>query len=489
MSDKVHEKDVVMYQGNTTGSGYDKAENSVARIILVIISIKLVFFFLDSLPQFFLGDSQGYICTAIDDWIPPDRSFFYGYIIRFVTFLSHSLTSLVMAQVIASCISCILLAYIFRLMSFPVHYIITGCVAFAVEPLQLFYERYVMTETFSLMFFVLFVFFWTHFLKKPDWLFIFLANVAGIFAVALRLSFLPVIQAGVVFFPLACCFVNFSKNAARFKIITGKILLWLTISLICYFMMHTGYKHLNGYLSGSKPAYNYDSSFFLLASWCPLIQEEYFEDRDLASRLVPSTLRDLSLREYNRWNNDGIVSRLIKTQPDRLTAERIAGQVAKKIFINNPWGVIRMGLMTYGALWFEDSAHGSMKYDRGERELPEELLNDLSDHYNLDGRKLPFLKTLTNTYYFAARLWYRVLLISPLILFIAFWVSGNELRPFIMFSFIAGSLIILIATMVATMPVVRYLHPLSWLVMPGLIVIAREVIKRIRPVSFSRNLS
>ena len=65
---------------------------------LLVLLIKAVLLIVDPEPQFFLGDSASYIETAVTNWIPPDRSFTYGYVIRYLAVWTGSLTPLVVFQ-------------------------------------------------------------------------------------------------------------------------------------------------------------------------------------------------------------------------------------------------------------------------------------------------------------------------------------------------------------------------------------------------------
>ena len=50
----------------------------------LICLLKFLLLALDPLPKLFIGDSACYIATALTGWIPDDRSYFYGYVIRWV---------------------------------------------------------------------------------------------------------------------------------------------------------------------------------------------------------------------------------------------------------------------------------------------------------------------------------------------------------------------------------------------------------------------
>jgi len=49
-----------------------------------------------------MGDSWSYIWTALKGWIPEDRSYFYGYLVRWLAAWPHSFTPLLVIQALAS---------------------------------------------------------------------------------------------------------------------------------------------------------------------------------------------------------------------------------------------------------------------------------------------------------------------------------------------------------------------------------------------------
>jgi hypothetical protein len=47
-----------------------------------------------------LGDSGAYIWTALTGWIPSDRSYFYGYLVRWLAVWPHSFGPLLLSQML-----------------------------------------------------------------------------------------------------------------------------------------------------------------------------------------------------------------------------------------------------------------------------------------------------------------------------------------------------------------------------------------------------
>jgi hypothetical protein len=55
-----------------------------------ILLLKLALFAIDPNPKLLSGDSWSYIHTALTDWIPEARSYFYGYVITCSTYWLHA---------------------------------------------------------------------------------------------------------------------------------------------------------------------------------------------------------------------------------------------------------------------------------------------------------------------------------------------------------------------------------------------------------------
>ncbi|HLC13603.1 MAG TPA: hypothetical protein VJK31_10130, partial [Chthoniobacterales bacterium] len=70
--------------GSHFASRVDSSPAQWCWFCLVVICAKLLLLMLDPSPKFYMGDSRSYIATAVTGWIPPDRSFFYGYVIRWL---------------------------------------------------------------------------------------------------------------------------------------------------------------------------------------------------------------------------------------------------------------------------------------------------------------------------------------------------------------------------------------------------------------------
>lgn len=123
---------------------------------LLVFAIKVLLLVLDPSPKLFMGDSGSYIWTALTGWIPSDRSYFYGYTIRWLALWPGSFTPLLLVQAVAGGITAVVFAIICsRLLCLSSRLSYLFGLLCALDPCQIVWERYVMTETFSLLLYVL----------------------------------------------------------------------------------------------------------------------------------------------------------------------------------------------------------------------------------------------------------------------------------------------------------------------------------------------
>ena len=78
----------------------------------LVLAIKLLLLWLDPTPKLFMGDSGAYIYTALTGWIPRDRSYFYGYLVRWLAVWPHSFSPLLFVQALSSGATAIVFALI-----------------------------------------------------------------------------------------------------------------------------------------------------------------------------------------------------------------------------------------------------------------------------------------------------------------------------------------------------------------------------------------
>src|ERR1044071_5476291 len=78
------------------------SDHPLFAIAIIGLAIKLAGFALDQTPLFFMGDSGTYILSAIHHFVPSDRSFTYGLLLRWLAVWPGNLEALILAQVLVS---------------------------------------------------------------------------------------------------------------------------------------------------------------------------------------------------------------------------------------------------------------------------------------------------------------------------------------------------------------------------------------------------
>jgi hypothetical protein len=447
---------------------------SFAVFILIVFLVKALAALLDPVPKFFFGDSYSYLYTAAEGWIPPDRSFAYGYFIRLTTLPGESLTPLMAVQWLASASVAVLLGYMLR-RTFKVRPGVAYLfgILCALEPIQLLYERYVMTETLSLFVLVLYLMTTLGYLEAPRLRTLVLMQILGTALITLRISFLPIVMVNAVLVPLLGHraegqWRTDAHGPPRRLFVTG---LHLLISLVATYSLHTGYKHLFSTLSGNPPVYNASRGYFLLATWAPVVEPEDFPHPELRARIfdhLPYDLKDRALRNDQLFSDGALIDRIRNALPDP-EGDRAASATAINALRRDPLGILVLAFQTLGDFFdvrlLGEKIMNDLALDQAYEY--ERLVEHLGARYGLsEAEPQPF--TLTKSYYQNAIPWYWFLLFSPALWAFAFFVARRGVRRHAFVLFIASLGTITVATALSVQPIVRYLHPVSWLALCAL---------------------
>jgi hypothetical protein len=179
------------------------AANAWWLFCVLVLAIKLLLLWLDPTPKLFMGDSGSYIWTALTGWIPGDRSYFYGYLVRWLAVWPHSFTPLLVIQALASGATAIVFTLICsRFFEISTKLSFLFGLLCALDPCQLVWERYVMTETFSLLFYVLVLYWSLRYLRDRRIWQLAVVQVISLVLIGFRMSYLLVVQACTILLPV-----------------------------------------------------------------------------------------------------------------------------------------------------------------------------------------------------------------------------------------------------------------------------------------------
>lgn len=469
-------------------------ENKPILISLIswVLIVKLTIFLIDPTVMFFIDDSSRYLDTAISSFIPPDRSFLYGFLIRWITYFNQSLTYLVFFQVLCSAASAVLSGYVLNKFLSVKRNVATGfAVLCAVAPIQLLYERYVLTETVSLLVFSLYVTAAFFYLKEPKIKTLVLLNLAGVFLIAFRLSYLPIVLCGTVLVPLLAFFnvpVGRDKDDAedlnrrlsvRRRVISAS--LNILVSCLLTYGLHYAYKNINGRLSNKPPAYQYRDGYHLLASWAPLLQKEDFADPGISGytqQYFYFHLEDRFQRMNHRWGYYGLIRYIHRMYDSSLKTNKIAHDTAMNILYRNPFGVMKLAWQSYMDYWDIGILKNTLVGDRCTSEYSKGLIEVLKSHYHIDAQGFSSKETFTNQYFLNAMPWYMFLFSLPLIMAISIVMDKrHHIMPLALIGFFA-LLIMMNSTALLHRNTMRFFHPDEWMAIIFLGVMFDRMLKR-----------
>lgn len=438
---------------------------------LFIVLLKVFLLALDPLPKMFIGDSACYIATALVGWIPDDRSYFYGFLIRFVALSTESLTPLLLLQSLMSALTALLLAHtcrsIFGLSMRSA--CILGFVC-ALDPFQLVWERYVMTETVSLFFYMAGLYYSFLYMKQRRIRHLVIAQGVWVLLIGFRMSYLLVVQISAVLLPiLALSPLIWAKwrggrdQGERLGVIKLGAVHFAT-SIAAMLLMHGAYKQVNGLLTDREPAYLYATGLHLLAFWAPILVPADAPDERLAQIIAQGDefdIKDLTARNCQRFEKDYLVDRWQEEEPDWTLGSQIARETALHALRRNPMQVLALAGRTFAQYWNLRDLRYYATIDLGHNDLTPEQNELLAEHFHFatDGRIIGAPPTLLQRYFLLAWPYCYFLLLSPIL---GVWaVYRTREKQHALFLLLHLVIILAVTFTFAVAPSFRYLQPAS----------------------------
>jgi hypothetical protein len=164
----------------------------------------------------------------------------------------------------------------------------------------------------------------------------------------------------------------------------------------------------------------------------------------------------------NLWHPSGFMQRLREEVPADGDRNRLARAAALHVLLRDPAGVAALAWRTYAMLWDTGTRLRLMCWDVGQNPLSGSFREALANSYRLVARELPD-PTPTSRFYLGVGLWGTLAaLVAPLLLAVAAVGRRSAAQRAAL-----GLLIVASGLILVTLPVVRYLHPLGWMLAAG----------------------
>ncbi len=471
-----------------------KVTNAWLLFCVLVLAIKLLLLWLDPTPKLFIGDSVSYIRTAMIGWIPWDRSYFYGYAVRWLAVWPHNFTPLLVVQTLASAATAIVFAFIcsrFFEMSNRLSFLF-GLLC-ALDPCQLVWERYVMTETFSLLVYVLVLYWSLAYLRNRRLWQLAVVQALSVLLIGFRMSYLLVVQACTILLPLiafARCGIPALRNRSETRgPETGVLKTGLThvvASIVMMFIMHGAYKQANGWLSKRQPAYLYNVGDHLAAVWAPALEPSDATDPrfgDIIANGQQFKIKDLGLRNAQQYGPGLLMDRWREIEKDPRKNDRVARETAINALRRRPLKIVGLAVKTYMEYWNPESIWRYARIDLGYGKLSDEQIKMLAEKFGFQTvKQLPVLPySLLQEYFLAALSYYFIVVVSPLVCAFAIWLSRD--RSFALLLFIHASILMVVITALSPQACIRYLQPVSVLTLLSIAICIDWLARTARPAT------
>lgn len=458
-----------------------EAFRGLPAALALVLSLKLAGLVLDPSLRFFLGDSGSYLHTALEGWIPPDRSFLYGWLIGATALPAKSAFTLVALQTVFGVLSAMLLyAWLAFGLGVRARWATAAAALLAVEPAQWFYERMMMAEATGLLAFVLFFAALSAYVATGRWRWIAAYAVLGTLAVALRISLLAVVLPLCLLAPVVRAACVREPDRGRPLVAALRFALHLALAAALTLGAHGAYKRWYGTLANAPAGYTAHTGKFRLGLVVPLVRPEHFRNTGVSPEVlgeVKFALDDPRLREAHLWSAGGLYEVLRAHSDD---PERVARKLSIRAARSDPFGLLAMGLATAGDYFDAGLAQARLADDQGERALHPSMLEMVRLHLRYDARGLEARDTPAPRWFALGAPWLVacLLLLAPLALS-ALWLGWRlprrELRVLLALASLG-----LVAAHVLFSHIVsfRYLHPFPWFVLANAVLLAQAVFLR-----------
>jgi hypothetical protein len=380
------------------------------QLCAVLLGLKCLLLLVDPHLRIFLGDSASYLHAAATDWVPPDRSFTYPWLVSVTAVASRSAFSLVMLQSLFGVASSLLLFWMLRRVAGLGRWAaMAPAVLLAIEPSQLFYERMLMAEAaggLAMLACIAGVVGYVH-SGRLRWVPVF--AFAGIATVSMRMSLLPVVLGLTALAPLLRAWLHAGSEDRGRPLVAGlRLVLHVGAVLAVTMALHSGFKQLHATLTDGPADYMRAQGQMRLGLVAPLVQPEHLARVGLPASVIDELqvpLRDHRAREAHIWSEGGLWPVLRSHAASEEEAQMLAREVSTRALQSDPLGLLRMGLANFSDYFDPAVARHRMNDDLGVRPLDDGVIEGLERLLAHDVAAVQESRTLAFVAFESSRPW------------------------------------------------------------------------------------
>ena len=350
-----------------------------------------------------------------------------------------------------------------------------------------------MTETFSLLVYVLVLYWSLAYLRDRRLWQLAVVQALSVLLIGFRMSYLLVVQACTILLPLIafarCAFPVLRKRSEARTPEAGVLTTGLThviASIAMMFVMHGAYKYANGWLSKREPAYLYDAGAHLAAVWAPALEPSDATDPRFGEIIANGhqfKIKDLRSRNAQQYGKGLLIKRWREIEKDPRKNDRVARETAINALRRRPLEIVGLAVKTYMGYWNPGSMRRYARIDLGYAKLNDDQVKMLAEKFGFrtvkDPRTQPY--SLLQRYFLGSWPYYFIVIVSPLVCAFAIWLSRD--RAFALLLFVHASILMVVVTALSPQPCIRYLQPVSVLTLLSIAICVDWLARRASPAT------
>lgn len=444
--------------------------------LAALLGTKLALLLGDPTLRLFMGDSASYLHSALTGWMPPDRSFTYGLLVRTSAIVFASPLALVLLQTAFGIVTALLLAgLLHRQLGVRSWLALAAAGLLALDPAQLFYERMMMAESAGTLALTAHVVLLAVYARTGQWRWMVRAALLGIAAVSLRFSLLPVVLGLAATVPVVAA-LHVPTPRPR-----GAAIAWqLGIAMVATGALHLAYVQSYRLMPGGEATYMPASGMMRIGLVAPMVRAEHFAGTGVPGTVLQEVKLDLAdprKREAHVWTPDGLYAAIARhtDQP-----EPVARTITSRALRDEPLHLVVLGAGNLADYFDADLRDARINDDLGRRAPDAGVLAALRTnlHYDYDG--VAASDSWSTHWFRTGAPWLIACLfaLAPLALLALVLNWRDPARPAVLVLCLASLGLVASHLLFAHIPSLRYLHPMPWFVLANLALVLEAMLRR-----------
>lgn len=317
---------------------------TTGQLLVAAIAIRLIWFFLDSQPRMFLGDSQSYLDTGTNNWYPDDRSWAFGIVLNQILSLSGSLSGYLLVQTLFSALAIAIVARFVGWLGASAAIQWTILALLSIEPLWVHYDRAMLTDSIGSSLLLMGLVGGIVAVMEGRSFLAVICGIALAAAISMRTALVPPVLLALMLF-LLMGMKGSAGTSSKNRKLAAVSLVTVAIAGIAWYGAATGSLAKVGW------SLNPRNGYFLVGPVAPILTPEDFSAAgfsDGASVLTHPRIKDRLWRNAQIYLEDGVMGQLERRLGDSRLASAVGAKAARNAVIRDPGAYAWLVVQQFG---------------------------------------------------------------------------------------------------------------------------------------------